>query len=157
MKYEILPGIYELSDINNSFQESLELKADEKIMKIISTTHHLVIFNSELNEILGITKKNYPAGTHFSRKPTNITNIDKVHLKCYCINGSIVNGRRESIFSPSFSAAAGFETCKEPTLISLRKVDKKKVDNITFYLEDDDKVVDFNGETFTFTVMLFEV
>ena len=157
MKYEIPPGIYELSDINNSFQESLELKADEKIMKTISTTHHLVIFNSELNELIGITK-NYPAGTHLSQKPTNITNIDKVHLNCYCINGSIVNGRRESIFSLSFSAPAGFETCKEPTLISVRKVDKERVENITFYLEDDDEeVVDFNGGTFTFTVMLFKV
>ena len=32
-----------------------------------------------------------------SEKPINITGIDKVHLKCHCINGSMVNGCREPI------------------------------------------------------------
>ena len=36
------------------------------------------------------------AGLYKSDKPINITGIDKVHLKCDCINASIVNGVRES-------------------------------------------------------------
>ena len=34
-------------------------------------------------------------GTYKSEKPINITGNDKIHLKCDCIKGSIVNGIRE--------------------------------------------------------------
>ena len=37
------------------------------------------------------------AGSYKSDKPINITGIDKIHLKCDCIQGSIVNGIREPI------------------------------------------------------------
>ena len=37
------------------------------------------------------------AGSYESDKPINITGIEKVHLKCDCIQGSIVNGIREPI------------------------------------------------------------
>ena len=37
------------------------------------------------------------AGSYRNNKPTNITGIDKVHLKCDCINGRIKNGIREPI------------------------------------------------------------
>ena len=36
-------------------------------------------------------------GSYKSNKPINITGIDKDHLKCDCIDGSIVNGTREPI------------------------------------------------------------
>ena len=60
--------------------------------------------------ILGLTQSHsYPlddidgfyqliAGSYKSERPINITGIDKVHLKCDCIQGSIVNGVREPIF-----------------------------------------------------------
>ena len=35
--------------------------------------------------------------TYKSDKPTNFLGIDKIHLNCDCIQGSIVNGIRESI------------------------------------------------------------
>ena len=35
--------------------------------------------------------------TYKSDKPTNITGIDKIHLKAECIIGSIANGVREPI------------------------------------------------------------
>ena len=62
-----------------------------------------------MHTILGFTQSHsYPlddkdgfyqmiAGSYKSEKPINITSIDKVHLKCDCINGSIVNGARETI------------------------------------------------------------
>ena len=36
-------------------------------------------------------------GSFKSNKPINITGIDKIHLKCDCINGCVVNGIREPI------------------------------------------------------------
>ena len=35
--------------------------------------------------------------TFKSDKPIKITGVDKVHFKCDCFNGSIVNGLRETI------------------------------------------------------------
>ena len=37
-------------------------------------------------------------GTYKCDRPINITAIEKVHLKCDCINGSIVDGVREPLF-----------------------------------------------------------
>ena len=69
---------------------------------------------------------------------------------------SIVNGIRESIlFSFSLSAKPGYKIFKEPSQILFKKVNKDKIGQITFYLEDDDGYpVDFQGETITFTVLL---
>ena len=41
------------------------------------------------------------ARSYKSEKPINITSIDKVHLKCDCIDGSIVNGVRQPILNSS--------------------------------------------------------
>ena len=55
------------------------------------------------------------AGSYKSDKPVNITGIDKVHLKCDCIDGSIVNGVREP-FLHSFAVdqPPGYKIYKEP-------------------------------------------
>ena len=37
------------------------------------------------------------AGSYKGDRPINITGIDKVHLNCDCITGSIINGVREPI------------------------------------------------------------
>ena len=67
-------------------------------MKTSLTAHHEIIFNSELTEVLGFTKKNYPADTHSSEKPTNKTDFDEILLKWNCGDGSIAMGRLESFF-----------------------------------------------------------
>ena len=147
---------YELNDISNALDGSVELTAEEKLIGTISATHLEIIFNSELNEIFSLTKKSYPAGTHFSEKPTNVTKIDIVHLKYNCVDGSIVNGRPESRFSySSFNVPPGFKISKEPTSIWFIKVNKGKIGDLTFYHEVDGKnIVDFSGETVTFTLMV---
>ena len=122
MGIEIPPGAYELDDISNTIQQELinscgsllnsDLKINIKIdtisMKSILTTSYSIYFNSELNTLLGFTKTDYTAGTHKSEKPVMITTTDKVHLKCDCVDGSIVNGIREQIlFSINLSAPPG--------------------------------------------------
>ena len=117
-----------------------------------------MFFNSELNEFVGFTKKNYPAGTHLGKKPTTTTSIpgtDNLHLNCNYVYRSIVNGRHEStLFSFSLSAPLGLKIHKEPTFVLFKKVNKEKVDNKKIYLEDDDgNLLDFNGKTLMFTAM----
>ena len=129
------PGIYEFNEIVNAFalkiaehtckdcnNVGLKIKADKKSMKTILETSHELIFNSDLNKLFGFTKKRYPPGYHISEKVINIMSVDKVHLKTDCIDGSIVNGVRESIlFSFSLSARPGYKIFKEPSQILFKK------------------------------------
>ena len=99
------------------------------------------------------------AGSYKSDKPINITGIDKVHLKCDCIDGSIVNGTREPIlYSFPLDQPPGHKIYKEPKIKLFEKINKRLLSHITFYLEDDDyKTVDFNGEPISFTCHLFKI
>ena len=93
------------------------------------------------------------AGSYKRERPIKITGIDKVHLKCNVVDGSIVNGCREPIlYSFAFSSLPGRKIYKEPRIKLFKKIKKSVLSHITFYLEDDDyKPVDFNNETISFT------
>ena len=95
------------------------------------------------------------AGSYKSDKPINIKGIDKIHLKCDCIQGSIVNGIREPIlYSFALSSPPGHKIYKEPRV----KLFKSVLSHITFYFEDDDhKSIDFNNETISFTCQLIKI
>ena len=98
-------------------------------------------------------------GSYQSERPINITGIDKVHLKCDCIDGSIMNGTREPIlYSFSLDQPPGHKIYKEPKVKLFKKINKSVLSHISFYLEDDDyKGVDFNGETISFTCQLIKI
>ena len=70
--------------------------------------------------LLGFTRsRSYPlddiegfyqliAGSYKGDRPINLTGVDKIHLKCDCIDGSIVNGVREPIlYSFALSSPSG--------------------------------------------------
>ena len=175
IEIELPPGAYELVDINNAIQQKLidcctfkpgdsptfklNIEADTISMKSVLTTASGIYFNSELNKLLGFTNKEYLAGTHISEKPVMITTTDKVHLKCDCVDGSIVNGIREQIlFSFNLSAPPGYKIIKEPNIILYKKINKTRLDSIQFFLEDNNhNPVDFNSETLTFTIQIIKI
>ena len=99
------------------------------------------------------------AGSCKGDKPFNIKVVDKIHLKCDCINGSIVNGVREPIlYSFALSSRSGQKIYKETKIKLFEKINKSVLSHITFYLEDDDyKPVAFNGETISFTCQLIKI
>ena len=145
---ELTPGVYELVDMNNTFKQILSdakpallysefeinIEADTISMKSVLTTSNNIHFNSELNTLLGFTNTDYSEGTHISEKPVMITITEKVHLKCDCVDGSIVNGKREQIlFSFNQSAPPGYKIIKEPNTILYKKVDKTRLDSIQFF------------------------
>ena len=168
---EIPPGAYELNDISNTIQQEFinswgfysdfkfNIEADTMSMKSVLTTSYSIYFNSELNTLLGFTNKGYTAGTHISEKPVMITTTDKVHLKCDCVDGSIVNGIREQIlFSFNLSAPPGYKILKDPNIILFKKINKTRLDSNQFFLEDSNhNPVDFNGETLTFTIQIIKI
>ena len=173
------PGIYEVVDLNNTLKhilpdnvkvnitiDDIKLKSNLKINQTLIFTERSFFYT-----ILGFTQsRSYPlndidshyqliGGLYKSDKPINITGIDKIHLKCDCIQGSIVNGIREPIlYSFALSSPPGHKIYKEPRVKLFKKINKSVLSHITFYFEDDDhKPVDFNNETISFTCQLIKI
>ena len=171
--FSLNPGINEVIDLNNTLNYILpdnvrvSVTIDDIKLKSNLKTNQTLIFTEKFffYTILGFTRsRSYPlddidgfyqivAGSYKSDKPINITGIDKIHLKCNCIRGSIVNGIREPIlYSFALSSPPGHKIYKEPTVKLFKKINKSALSHITFYFEDDDhRLVDFNGGTISFT------
>ena len=177
--YSLNPGIYEVVDLNNTLKHILpnnvkvNITIDDIRLKSNLKINRTVIFTekSSFYTNLGFTQsRSYPlhdidgfyqliAGSYKSDKPINITGIDKVHLKCDCIQGSIVNGKREPIlYSFALSSPPGHKIYKEPRFKLFKKINKSLLSHITYFFEDDDhKAVDFNNETISFTCQLIKI
>ena len=177
--YSLNPGIYEVSDLNNTLKyilpdnvkvtitiDDIRLKSNLKINQTLIFTNKSFFYTilgftqshqGPLNDIEGFYQ--IIPGSYQSKKPINITGIDKVHLKCDCIQGSIVNGIRDPIlFSFALSSPPGHKIIKEPKVKLFKKINKSVLSHITFYLEDDDhKPVEFHNETITFTCQLIKI
>ena len=177
--YSLNPGIYEVIDLNNTLKYILpnnvkvSVTIDDSRLKSNLKINQTLIFTNKsfFYTILGFTQSHQGPlddiegffqilpGSYKSNKPINITGIDKIHLKCDCIQGSIVNGVREPIFySFALSSPPGHKIYKEPRVKLFKKVNKSVLSHITFYFEDDDyKTVDFQGETISFTCQLIKI
>ena len=171
--YSIEPNIYNVVELNKTLKNILannvkmDFSIDERKYKTDLKINQTLIFTNKsfFYTILGFTQSHsYPlddiegvyqliAGSYKSERPNNITGVDKVHLKCDCFAGSIVNGIREPIlYSFALDQPPGHKIYKEPKVKLFKKIIKSVLSHITFYLEDDDfKAVDFNGETISFT------
>jgi len=121
-----------------------------------------ITFTSHLNHWLGFTSKNLNVlpdqvtTTSISERKVSITDIDKVHLKCDCVDGSIFNGKREPIiYSFGLDEPPGHKIFKTPQKILYKRVNKERIDGIAFNFHDNDRnSVNFNGETISFTIQL---
>ena len=80
-------------------------------------------------------------------------------MKCDCIDGSIQNGVREPIlYRFVLDKRPGYKIFSEPETVHYKKINKSVLNTITFYLEDDNnKEVDFNQETLTFTLQMIKI
>ena len=161
MEIQLVQGVYELIEINNAIKQiitysdydlvdkskfrkdlavfSIEFNIilDTISMKSVLTTSNPIRNNSELNKVLGFTLTDYPSETHTSEKPVMISPSDRIHLKCDCVDGSIVNCICEQIlFSFNLSAPPGYIIIKERTTVFYKKINKTRLDTIQFFLED---------------------
>ena len=166
-------------DLNNTLKYILpdnvkvSVTIDDIKLKLNLRTNQTLIFTEKtfFYTFLGFTRsRSYPlddidgfyqliAGSYKSDRPINITGIDKIHIKYDCIQGSIVNGKREPIlFSFALSSPPGHKTYKEPRVKLFKRLNKSVLSHITFYFEDDDyKPVDFHNETISFTCQLIRI
>ena len=177
--YSLNPGIYEVVDLNNTLKHILpdnvkvNITKDDIRLKTNLKSKQTLIFTEKsfFYTILGLTRSHsYPlddidgfyqliAGSYKSNKPFNFTGIDKIHLKCDCKQGSIVNGVREPIlYSFALSSPPGDKIFKQLRIKLFKKINKSVLSHITFYFEEDDhKPVDFNNETISFTCQLIKI
>ena len=146
--------------------DDIRLKSNLKINQNLIFTEEFFFYTS-----LGFSQsRSYPlavidgfyqliARSYKSDRPINITGINKIHLKCDCIQGSIVNGVRETtLYSFGLSSPPGHKLNKEPRKKLFKKVNKSVLSHITFYFEDDDyKTVDFHNETISFTCQVIKI
>ena len=115
--YSLNPGIYVVVDLNNTLKHILpnnvkvSVTIDDVRIKSNLKTNQTIISaeKSFLYTILGFTRSySYPlddldgyyqliTGSYKSDKPVTNAGIDKIHSKCDCIQGSIVNGFTEPL------------------------------------------------------------
>ena len=177
--YSLNPGVYEVVDLNNTLKYILpdnvkvNITIDDISLKSNLKFNQTLIFTEKsfFYTILGFTQsRSYPlddidgfyqliAGSYKSDRPINITGNDKIHIKCDCIQGSIVNGVREPIlYSFALSSPPGHKIFKEPRIKLFKKINKSILSHITFSFEDEDyKAVDFHNETISFTCQLINI
>ena len=107
-----------------------------------------------LNDIGGFIQ--LTPGSYKSEKTFNITGFDNIHIKCDCFEGSIVNGNRELILNCfALDKPPGHEIYNNSRMKLFKKLNKSVSFHFTFNLEDNDqKAVDFNGETISFSCQL---
>ena len=175
--YELEPGIYTFKDISEALLNILQVEYPGPINAIniefddITRKTKLIVnigiiairfdeksfFSTILGFIPGWDYKHY--NKYVSQKIVNLSNTNKIHLKCDCIDGSIQDGVRQPIlFSFVLDKPCGYKIFCEPETIHYKKINKSVLNTITFYLEDNDhKEVDFNRETLTFTLQMIKI
>ena len=180
--YELDPGNYAIEDLQNAVyplgdhEGTLHIESDDSnnktklILTRLGSTFGTLRFDEKsfYHTLIGFTPfwdyKPTNAihadsnGVH-SNNTLNLNTIKKIHLKCYVIDGSVVNCLRQPIlYSFVLDKPSGYKVFCEPETINYKKNKKKSVLNtITFYLEDDNnEEVDFNGETLTFTLQMIK-
>ena len=174
--YELEPGIYSYKEISEALfyilQSEYPQSNSEILIRLDDVTRKTnFVVNSGIiavrfdeksffSTILGFTAgwdyRHY--NQYLSQKIVNLSNTNKIHLKCDAIDGSVVNGVRQPIlYSFVLDKPSGYKVFSEPETIHFKKINKSVLNTITFYLEDDsDKEVDFNQETLTFTLQMIK-
>ena len=184
--YELDPGNYTIEDLKKAVyplgdhEGTLHIEYDDldKKVKLILTRFGGNFGTLKINEksffhtILGFTPYwDYkPTNAIFADAPgvytsdkiiLNLNTINKIHFEISIdfFDGSIQNGVRQPIlFSFVLDKASGYKVFCQPETIHFRKINKSVLNTINFYLEDDDnKEVDFIGETLTFTLQMIKI
>ena len=175
--YELDPGIYTFQNLSEALfnilqseypgpSNVIDIKYDEITLKTKLVVKFGIIAirfdeKSFFSIILGFNSgwdyKHYNKYT--SQKVVKLGSTNKIHLKCDCIGGSVVNGLRQpKLYSFVLDKKPGYKVFSEPETIHFKKINKSVSKTITFYLEDDNnEEVNFNRETMTFTLQMIKI
>ena len=124
----ILPDNVKVTITIDDIRLKSNLKINQTLIFTIKSFFYTILgftqsHQGPLNDIEGFYQ--VLAGSYEGDRPINITEIDNVHLKCDCIQGSIVNGVREPIlYSFALSSPPGHKRIKEPRVKLFKKINK---------------------------------
>ena len=151
MGYSIEANIYNVVDLNKTLKNispnniKINVSIDERKYKTDLKINQTLIFTNKsfFYTILGFTQSHQGPlndiegfyqilpGSYKSNKPINIIGIDKVHLKCDCIDGSILNGTREPIlYSFALDQPPNHKIYREPKVKLFKK--NKKICSVSY-------------------------
>ena len=139
--YTLPPGMYEFIDINFMLKslfpksvkvditiDDIRLKSDLTSQKTITEKAFFYInlcFTQSLSGELG----DFPGfvqlipRSYKSDKTINVTGVDKVHLKCDCIDGNMLNGIRETIlYSFGLTSPPAHKIYNQPKVKLFKKI-----------------------------------
>ena len=138
--YEISPGIYTFKDVSEALfnilqieypgpSNVIDIEYDDITMKTKLVVRYGIIAirfdeRSVFNTVLGFTPGwDYKQYNKYTRqKILNLGGTNKIHLKCDCIDGSVVDGVRQPIlFSFVLDKPAGYKVFCEPKTIHYKK------------------------------------
>ena len=151
--------------IKNSLPSFITITFDDFRLRTISKfepTSAVITFSKKFSfhTLIGFTKlENYPRDSCISEKPLEISEIDIVHLKCYCKSGSIINGKIEPLLDRRIpDKLPGQKLIKSRRIISIKKVTKPIFSDKSFYVEvDKPRKVDSTRKKITFILHLIKV
>ena len=181
--YELTPGIHTIQDISDAIHtfsghsEIIQIEYDGISMK----TKIILKFKNNGKRKFGLGTLRFDERSFFHTllgfkpywdyKPTifipglyindkilNLSTINKIHLKCDCIDDTVLNGIRQAIlYSLVLDKKPGYKVFSEPETIHYKKLNNSVLNTIKIYLEDEDhQEVDFNGEMLTFTLQMIK-
>ena len=173
--FVIPPGAYEIKQINTVIQKTMEangdtpadhkypitIEANKSTQKseITCETGYKIDFTVDKNigRLLGFNRRILKESVSYtSDKVVDIMSIDKIHLNCDKVEGSILNGKPSSIlYSFEIDKSPGYKIIKNPETILYKNITSDKIESLDFSVIDDDgNKVDFNNETITFTIQI---
>ena len=182
--YALEPGNYNIEDIHQAVYSlddhkgNIQIDYDEinKKVKLILTSsannfgtlrfddksffHSLLGFDAYWDyKPTNAIHADFPGVYTNDKDILNLNTINKIHLKCDAINGSIQDGVRQPIlFSFVLDKPSGYKIFCQPETIHYKKINKSVLNTITFYLQDDNnEEVNFSSETLTFTLQMIKI
>ena len=150
--YELDPGIYNYRDLSEALfyillseyrqsDSEILIRLDDITRKTkLVVNSGIIAIRFDQNSFLvlsfgfshGWDYKHY--NQYLSQKNVNLSSTNKMHLKCDVIDGSVVNGIRQSILN-SFvlDKPSGYKVFCEPETIHYKKINKPVLNTITFF------------------------
>ena len=175
--YQLTPGTYTFKDLSEALfnilqseypgpSNVIDIEFDDITMKtklVVKSGNTPVRFDEKsfFSTVLGFTPVwDYKhCNEYISQKNVNLSSTNKIHLETDFIDGSIISGLREPVlYLFVLDKLTGYKVFSKPESIQYKKINKTVLNTSTFYLENDNnKEVDFNGETLTFTLQLIKI
>lgn len=163
-------GSYEITQIADYLREQLEkhgvifhLQPNKNTLKCEMTcSTWLVDFSKEnsIGSLLGFSPKLYVGNVmHVSEATVKITRVNAVRIDCDLIKGSYINNKpAHTIHEFSIKVEPGYKIIEVPNKVIYFPIVVKSISSVNISLIDqENKLIDFRGETITLRIHIKKV